>query len=343
MPPEQSLSDLRAIVEAEEAAQAGNQPQPEPEIEDELPEGESPEGDTEAEAKPEPEGGEPQDELEDWQKPDDEETQKNDLVPLAKHLDVKNRLKEKAATELSQRDARIAELEKQLQQGQTQALPQADDLEIAVEAWEFQGDASQYPRYIAEVNARNALKLQAAEARKAQAQQEQAQAHEYVSAEIDKHYERAAELIGTGKITEDRFKTAEATVLNRLDANFPGMGKAVIDTFIADLGKGSEKVIFHLGTNSAAMQAFEDALKSDKRKSGLKAFGVLVSLRDKFESKPVAKPTPAPKPDTPLVGKASSFGAEQKAYEKAHASGDAEKAFDIKMAARAKGINTSKW
>ncbi len=50
MPSEQSLSDLRSIVEAEEAAQAGNQPQPEPEIEDELPEGESPEGDTEAEA-----------------------------------------------------------------------------------------------------------------------------------------------------------------------------------------------------------------------------------------------------------------------------------------------------
>jgi hypothetical protein len=341
MPPEQSLSDLRAIVEAEEAAQAGNQPQPEPEIEEELLEGEGPEGDTEA--NPEAEGGEPLEELEDWQKPDDEETQKNDLVPLAKHLDVKNRLKEKAATELSQRDARIAELEKQLQQGQAQALPQVDDLEIAVEIWEFQGDPSQYPRYIAEVNARNALKLQAAEARKAQAQQEQAQAAEYVSAEIDKHYERAAELIGTGKITEDRFKTAEATVLNRLDANFPGMGKAVIDTFIADLGKGSEKVIFHLGTNAAAMQAFEDALKSDKRKSGLKAFGVLVSLRDRFESKPVVRPTPAPKPDTPLVGKASSFGAEQKAYEKAHASGDAEKAFDIKMAARAKGINTSKW
>ena len=304
-----------------------------------------PEGDTETE-QPETEGaegGEPLEELEDWQKPDSPDEAKHDLVPLAKHLDVKNRLKEKAATDLSQRDARIAELEKQLQQGQTQALPQADDLELIVESWEFQGDQSQYPLYVAQVNARNALKLQAAEARKAQAQQEQAQAAEYVSAEIDKHYERAAELIGTGKITEDRFKTAEATVLNRLDANFPGLGKTVIDAFIADLGKGSEKVIFHLGTNSAAMQAFEDALKSDKRKSCLKAFGVLVSLRDKFESKPVAKPTPAPKPDTPLVGKASSFGAEQKAYEKAHASGDAEKAFDIKMAAKKKGIDTSKW
>lgn len=313
-------------------------------VDQELQEGEVlPEGDTETE-QPETEGaegGEPLEELEDWQKPDSPDEAKNDLVPLAKHLDVKNRLKEKAATELSQKDAEIEELKRQLEARQTQALPQADDLEIAVEMWEFQGDPSQYPRYVAEVNARNALKLQAAEARKAQAQQEQAQAQEYVSAEIDKHYERAAELIGTGKVTEEKFKAAESTVIKSVDSLTGGIGKAVLDNFIARLGKGSEKVIYNLGTNAEALREFEDALKSDK--TGLKAAMLLAEKRARFESKPVTRPTPAPKPDTPLVGKASSFGAEQKAYEKAHASGDAEKAFDIKMAARAKGINTSKW
>ena len=340
MPPEQSLSDLRSIVEAEEAAQAGNQPQPEPEIEDELPEGESQEGETEA--NPEAEGGEPQEELEDWQKPDDEETQKNDLVPLAKHLDVKNRLKEKAATELSQKDAEIEELKRQLEARQTQALPQVDDLEIAVEMWEFQGDPSQYPRYVAEVNARNALKLQALEARKAQAQQKQSQAQAFVAAGIDKHYERAAELISTDpRVTEEKFKAAENAVIKLVDSLTGGIGKTLLDNFIARLGKGSEKVIYNLGINAEAQREFEDALKSDE--TGFMAAMFLAEKRAKFESKPVTKPTPAPKPDTPLVGKASSFGAEQKEYEKAHASGDAEKAFDIKMAAKKKGINTSKW
>jgi hypothetical protein len=339
MSSEQSLSDLRSIVEAEEAAQAGNQPQPAPEIEDELLEGEGPEGETEA--NPEAEGGEPQDELEDWQKPDDEETQKNYLVPLAKHLDVKNRLKEKAATELSQRDAEIEELKRQLEVRQTQALPQADDLEVAVEAWEFQGDASQYPRYFAEVNARNALKLQAAEARKAQAQQEQAQAQEYVSAEIDKHYERAAELIGTGKVTEEKFKAAENTVIKSVDSLTGGIGKAVLDNFIARLGKGSEKVIYNLGTNAEALREFEDALKSDK--TGLKAAMLLAEKRAKFESKPVTKPTPAPTLDTPLRGSSPATNSHYSAFLKAEKSGSVNGMMTAKKAAKAVGVDTSKW
>lgn len=336
----QSRADLEAEIAAEEAALAAAEAQ---QVQAEETEEEAQEAETEETTNEQAEGAEPSaeasedDELE-WLKTDSTEEKKpGDLVPLAAHLEAKTRLKGKVA----ERDARIAELEAKL--AQAPQAQQADDLEPILEQWEFEGDPRDYPRYVAQVNARNALKLQEGERR------QQAQAKAYadftakVATELDNHYDRAASLVSSGQIAEDRFKAAESRVINTLESFNPGKGKNTLEYLISELGAGSEKVIYNIGNSEEAMRGLEAALANDPLKTGYKAFGYLVSLRDKFQSKPATKPKPVPQPDKPLRGSAPSVSSYRKAYERAHANGDAEKAFDIKQLAKAKGENTSQW
>ena len=115
----------------------------------------------------------------------------------------------------------------------------------------------------------------------------------------------------------------------------------VINSMISRLGEGSEKVIYHLGANATALREFESELKADP--TGIKAAMYLAKKQALFNSKPVVKPKPVPKPDVPLQGKAPKVSNHKAAYLKAEKAGDYEAASAARKAARAAGENPNNW
>lgn len=326
----QSLDELKAQNAAEEAAMA--QPEAE-EIEAE----EAPE--LEAEQPETTEGGEAEESEEDWLKEDsaEEEKKQSDLVPAAVLAETRRKLR----GQVSEKDAEIQRLKSELDQ--VKASPAATsaqdlDLEIALESWEYEGD--NYARYKAELDARNARKIMQAESARAQQAQQIEQQQREIAEQFNQHYDRVEQFISSGKMTVEKYKAAEANVISKLN-ELTGAGEVVMKKFIAGMGKGSEKVITHLGLNSASQQRLEQELRRDQ--SGIAAAIYLGELRKTFDSPPVTKPKTAPTPDVPLTGKAPITSADKAAYDKAHAAKNPEKAFAIKQAAKEKGINTSEW
>jgi len=328
----QSLEELKAQNAAEEAAMA-EAPEAEEveaiEIEDDL------EVDT-----PEPTEGEDTEEpTEPWLEEDgaEEEKKQSDLVPAAVLAETRRKLR----GQVSEKDAEIQRLKIELDQ--VKASPAATsaqdlELEVAVESWEYEGD--NYARYKAELDARNARKIMQAESARAQQAQQIEQEQREIAEQVDQHYDRVEALVASGKITVEKYKAAEANVVEKLN-QMTGAGEAVMKKFVASIGAGSEKVITHLGTNGAAQQRLEQELKRDP--SGIAAAIYLGGLREKFNSAPATKPKTAPAPDVALKGKAPVTTADKAAYDKAHAAKNYDKAFAIKLAAKEKGINTSEW
>lgn len=337
----QSLEELKAQNAAEEAAMAQQ-----PEVE-EIEAGEAPE--LEVEAPETTEGGEAEESEEDWLKEDsaeEEEKKQSDLVPAAVLAETRRKLR----GQVSEKDAEVqrvtaenerlkAELELLSAMGAANS-PNDLALEIAVESWEYDGDTTAYARYKAELDARNARKIMQAESARAQQAQQIEQQQREIAEQVDQHYDRVAKFVASGKMTAEKYTAAEANVIDRLN-NLTGSGEAVMKKFVAGLGQGSEKVITHLGLNSAAQQRLEQELKRDP--SGIAAAMYLGGLRDRFESAPVNKPKTAPTPDVPLNGKAPATSSHYKAYEKAVAKDDPTAMLEAKRAARGAGIDTSKW
>jgi small-conductance mechanosensitive channel len=326
-----SLEELKAQNAAEEAAQA-QQPEVE-EIDAEESEDlevDSPET-TEGEATEEP--------TEDWLKEDsaEEEKKQSDLVPAAVLAETRRKLR----GQVSEKDAEIQRLKSELDQ--VKASPASTsaqdlDLEVAVEPWEYDGD--NYGRYKAELDARNARKIMQAESARAQQAQQIEQQQREIAEQFNQHYDRVEALVASGKITVEKYKAAEANVLEKLD-QMTGAGEAGMKKFVASIGAGSEKVIIHLGTNGTAQQRLEQELKRDP--SGIAAAIYLGGLREKFNSAPATKPKTAPAPDVALKGKAPASSSHYKAYEKAVAKDDPTAMLEAKRAARGAGIDTSKW
>jgi small-conductance mechanosensitive channel len=327
----QSLEELKAQIAAEEAAQAQQ-----PEVEEIDAESE----DLEVDPPETTEGDETEEPTEDWLKEDgadEEEKKQSDLVPAAKHAEMRRKLR----GEVSEKDAEIQRLKSELDQ--VKASPAASnaqdlELEIAVESWEYEGD--NYARYKAELDARNARKIMQAESAHAQQVQQIEQEQREIAEQFNQHYDRVEALVASGKITVEKFKAAEANLLAKLD-QMTGAGEAVMKKFVAGIGAGSEKVITHLGTNGAAQQRLEQELKRDP--SGIAAAIYLGGLREKFNSAPVNKPKTAPAPDVALKGKAPATSSHYKAYEKAVAKDDPTAMLEAKRDARGAGIDTSKW
>jgi len=334
----QSLDDLRAQIEAEEAKAAAAQPEVDEAEEVEDIEEEAETEAEEVEQKSEQEEGEAEEveEEPDWAKPEGDK--EKGAVPVAKHVEIKHKLQGKIAD----KDAEIAALKQQLEQVQVAPPQHIEDLEIAKEAWEFDGTTEEYQRYKAQIDARNAIKLQRAEQQRQANEQRQREEAARVEAELDKHYERAAALVTSGIIKQpEQFQAAEQTVVKAVESVAPGLGQMVINSMISRLGEGSEKVIYHLGANATALREFESELKADP--TGIKAAMYLAKKQALFNSKPVVKPKPVPKPDVPLQGKAPKVSNHKAAYLKAEKAGDYEAASAARKAARAAGENPNNW
>ncbi len=332
MPEVMSLDELRALNAAEEA-KAAQAP--------EIDEAEEVEDIEEEEVGAEAEEVELEDKGE--AEPEDEpdfakaESDKG-AVPVAKHVEIKHRLQGKIAD----KDAEIAELKQKLEHVQAAPPQHIEDLEIAKEAWEFDGTTEEYYRYKAQIDARNAIKLQRSELQRQAVEKRQRDESARVDAALDNHYDRAANLIADGVIKDiDSFKNAESVVVQSLDRLDPGAGKFIVETMISRLGEGSEKVIYHLGRNPTSLRELEQKLREDP--SGISAAMYVAEKKALFLSKPINKPKPVPKPDVPLQGKAPKVSTHKAEFLRAEKAGNYERASAARKAAKAAGENIDSW
>ena len=279
-----------------------------------------------------------QEEWEEWMEVVDQDLDdpsKN--VPVGKFVSVKRKLK----GQISDRDEEIERLKKErddalkLKPKQETVLvrPKKDDFE---EDEDFEDALDKYNQSrTAETINRTRLEDQQ------KAGQQQAQ-EKFIEA-VDGHYERAATLIEKSGIKPEVYKAADTTVRKAVEAVTPNLGDVIVDQVISILGEGSEKVMYFLGRNKAALAKFQSLLESDK--SGMKAAVYLGQEKQRLTN-PLKPKSTAPNPVTNIKGDAPVSGAAaklKKKYDAAHGKTDNQSAYNVKKEARAAGVDVSDW
>lgn len=333
-----SLAELKAENEAAEREEASaNAENTEAEETEDLEEESTEEAEetSESEESEANESGEGE-EIEEWAKPE------SGAVPVAKHVEMKHKLKGR----ISEKDSEIERLRQEVEALKSGAsvfsypqnepkMPLMSDEDIGYDEEKFSQKMAAYTQEL--------IEFKFAQREKERTQKAQHDQHaQKVQTEVDKHYERAAELVAKGKVTEENYRAADHIVRKAMEEVLPGMGESVLDNFIARLKDGSEKVIFHLGSNPNALSQLKQSLKDDPM--GFSAMAFLAEKNAQFKSAAVInKPERTLKPDRPLTGGKVVTSSARKAYDKALASDDPVAIMRAKRAAKEKGIDTSNW
>ena len=330
----QTLAELKALNAASEQAEATAEV--EQVVADDVEEIIEADEPVESKDETEIEAETTSEEVEDWAKPEGS-------VPVAKHVEMKHKLKGKlhdVESENADLKARLAALETsrtvQPQGDADLKKPSRGDPDINYDEDLYEQKLANY------IEAKIDRKLSNRE--QSQSTKSQQDQHErQVQSEVDKHYERAAALVSGGKVTEENYQAADHNVRKAVSGVLQnGLGDLVIDNMIARLGSGSEKVIYHLGVNSTALGELVNCFKSDP--TGFAAAAYLGEKKALLNSAQPNKLSSAPKPDRVLNGTAKvGGGTDHKAYSKASSEGNAQAMISIKRAAKARGVDTSNW
>ena len=134
-------------------------------------------------------------------------------------------------------------------------------------------------------------------------------------------------------ISADMYQSADRKVRQAIDSVFNGAGDDITDALIANLGEGSEKVMYSLGVNSTRLNELRSRLQSDP--SGVKAAIYLGQLNAELKA-PMKRKTTAPKPPPEVNGDAkasTSVRNLQKRYSEAQRTGNVQAAYNIKKEA----------
>lgn len=265
----------------------------------------------------------------DWLQDDDQTS--SDSMPVAAHIRKKKRLMgqiEEKNNENEQLKQRIADLEK----GQKSVVA---DVAVRPKRDDFDKDNDYDEAYDKYRDQKDAAKDSVRDSATANARHQQGIEEAVVS-----HYERAEELITKHSISEDAYKEADKTVRAVAESAMPGNGTGVINDIISILGDGSEKVFFRVGKSPTLISQFRTMLDEDKR--GLKALAFMIEQKAVVNTTQT-RTSQAPKPaaiadgDEPITAKAGSF---KKKYDKA---AEGQERYNAKKAAKAAGVDTSKW
>lgn len=283
--------------------------------------------------------------VEPWMEEEDDKEQDLDdpskQVPVGKFVSVKKKLK----GQISDRDEEIERLKRERDEAlklkpkaTVLVRPKRDDFETD-EEFDEAFDKYNDSRTTETIN-RNRLEDQ----KKVEQQQEQQKLTEVV----DSHYERAATLVKESDIKPEIYKAADTTVRKAVEEITPNLGDVIVDHVISILGEGSEKVLYYLGRNKAALAKFQSLLASDK--SGLKAAVYLGQekqrLTNPITTNSIKPRSNAPNPATNIKGDEKITGAEarfKKKYDAAHSKSNLQEAYNAKKEARAAGVDVSGW
>ena len=258
-------------------------------------------------------------------------------VPVGKFVSVKRKLR----GQISERDEEIERLKRENEElakfkpkpETVLERPKKDDFDTDEEFYEV------LDKYNLDRTEETINRTQIEEKRK----REQQQAHEKLTEAVDEHYLRAADLIEKSGIKPDIYQAADTTVRKAVEAITPNLGDVIVDQVISILGDGSEKVMYFLGRNKAALAKFQSLLASDK--SGMKAAVYLGQEKQRLTN-PIKARSNAPDPATKIKGDAAISGAEarfKKRYDTAHANKDNQAAYNAKKEARKAGVDVSGW
>lgn len=174
-----------------------------------------------------------------------------------------------------------------------------------------------------------------------QAQQQQQHQNQQINQALDQHYDRAAQIVADGMITADEYQGAETLLRQTVENIAPGNGDSYVNALLARMGEGSEKVVVSLARNAANLNLFRQSLIEDP--TGITAAAFLGELKGKFNSV-AQRVSRTPRPGSSLKGDgAKDGGTAKRQYQAAHKSGNRQKAFDIKMAAKRQGVDVSQW
>ena len=322
-----TLEELKAENAAIEAAENESAPQAdESEVVEDVAATEAeeePEDLAETEGEPEAES-----EVEGWMQSEADNSQDDNAVPVAAHIKMRSKLKGK----IQDRDTEIEDLKAQLAaKPQAQPVtaptvrPKRDDFFEADEPDDAYDDAM--------FAWRNNQQASTKAINDQQAQQQTVIAN--INTSVDEHYNRAATLAADNNIKPEVYQQSDAVVRNAI-------GEDITNALIANMGAGSEKVMFNLGRNPVKLAELQKAMADDP--NGLKAMMLLGKMS--ADLMPKKRKTMAPRPATNIKGDASpnsSHKALKKKYDAAHKAGNQQEAYDVKKQAKQAGASTREW
>lgn len=283
-------------------------------------------------------------EVDEWAKSDEQTSQDHsDTVPVKKHAQVRAKLKAKVEERDSEIDKLKAEIEA-IRKGNT-AQPKPAGKPIRDDFWEHDDPDDAYLEALADWKINSRSTQQEELRKKAELETVQSQRNELINKAVDGHYERAAKLSEQSGITAEAFQSADLAVKQAVESLVPGFGENIVNLLISNLGDGSEKVMYHLGVNKAALSELKEAIGADIKDGGMRA-AMLLGRKSAQLNQPKKRVSQAPKPATTLNGDGNTGGSQsvmKKKYSDAHAKGNTQLAFDIKRKAKASGINTFEW
>lgn len=304
-----------------------------------------PKDEPESDADPdddEPKGKEA--ETEDWMKPDDDQTSSSngekkfgDTDIAAAKRKLRAKLEAKHESEAEKLKQRIKELEQRQGQQPDLQKPKREDF------YDKPDPDEAYAEAVAEWKWEQKNAESQAERAAREAERQRLERLQEVSQGVDSHYTRAVKLAEESGISAEMYQSADFRVRQAVDAVFEGAGDSITDALIANLGEGSERVFYNLGVNKARLSQLQDLLKTDR--TGIKAAVFLGSLKSELTA-PQKRKSNAPKPAPVAEGDAAQSNrakALKSKYDKAHAAGDSQAAFNAKREARQAGVDTNQW
>jgi len=340
-----TLEELKAEnAKAEEAAETQTEITEEEETEELSEETETEEeGNTEEESEEntEEEAEEEPDEDEEWKQGDSHESQDGkkftdgDIGKAKAKLRAK--LEKRHQEDVDKLKQELEELRSVAQKPAALAKPKPEDFDS-----EDDPDAA-YQEALVDWKVKTLRAEEDAKTQAAQAKQKQSEYAKKVEAAVDQHYERAVKLAEKSGISAELYQGADLKVRQTIDSLYPEAGDSITDALIANLGEGSEKVIYNLGVNSKRLAELKSRLTDDP--TGISAATYLGMLNAELTA-PTKRKTRAPAPAPALNGDSNSSSgikALKRQYDEAHKKGNMQSAFDAKRKAKAAGADTKDW
>lgn len=291
-----------------------------------------------------------------WLETGEEEEQEGVQVPLKAHIAQRKKFQGSISslrTDIEQRDTQIDALSQTIEELKAAITPAngatqggfEGDLPPVLADFEDQDNPEQaHQQALLDWSVKTFEKRQ----KQAEAQRKAQEIATNREAELTEHYSRAAELVGSGQITAEEWRNADAFVRQSIENFRPGQGKTIFNTLFADLGAGSEKVLISLYRKSANLNQLQRELQAAP--DGLRAAMYLGRLAAEFERGSQSKISSAPRPGSKIKGdagpksKTTKLGEKLRSqYDEAHEKGDFSAAFAAKKQARAAGVDVSRW
>lgn len=281
-------------------------------------------------------------EVEAWMQADEQTSDDSGkAVPVAKHAQMRSKLKGTIREQASELEQLKAELEA-LKAGRVkpvQAQPEAVAPMPMLENFDY--DQNKYAQAMQQWVSQQAEAKVNAALQGSQQKQSQKAAQERFAKALDDHYDRAANLVATQGISAELYQAADTKFRSVVEAVAPGRGDAIADQLISSLGEGSEKVGYFLGRNSEAQAMLQSKLMAGD--GGIQAAIYLGELKRQVTS-PARKQSMAPKPAPKVGGNEPAHDLSKRLKrEYREAANDPQKRIDTRRKARAAGLNPDEW